>query len=155
MAKNMEERAMRGKRRHSYKQRFHLTKDVALAALVLAIDSAVLLVSNLVLLPLDLTKRIRQRLRPARYSRVVRAPSTRLRRLAELCFSKKVYGLVFEPILSDLQVEYFEALAEGDRWKARFALVRGYWAFWTAVGAQLPVSLFRIVFEMWKATKIG
>jgi hypothetical protein len=83
------------------------------------------------------------------------APGFRLRRLAQLWFSKKVYTFVFEPVLSDLQHEYVEALAEHDRWKSHFALARGYWAFWLAVVAQLPVSLLRVVVELWKATRIG
>lgn len=83
-----------------------------------------------------------------------RAPGGRLRRFAQLCYSKKVYDRVFEPILSDLLVEYFEALNERDAIKARFVLLRGYGTFWLAVFAQLPVSLKRLV-ALWLASKIG
>lgn len=84
---------------------------------------------------------------------VTGAPGGRLRRLAELCFSKKVCGVVFYPILSDLQLEYVDALANSDPLKARFVLARGYGAFWLAFVAQLPVSLAKVVVELWIASK--
>jgi hypothetical protein len=77
----------------------------------------------------------------------------RLLRFAELCFSKKTFAQVLEPALSDMQKEHFEALAAGRPWQARMALVRGYWTFWSAVAAQLPISFARRVYEVWKATK--
>jgi len=82
-------------------------------------------------------------------------PGWSLRRFAEFCFSKKTYTQVLEPPLSDMQKEHFEALAAGRLWKARMVLVRGYWSFWSAVGAQLPISFARRIYEVWKATKIG
>jgi len=88
-------------------------------------------------------------------SRVSRAPGWGLRRFAELCFSKKTFIQVLEPPLSDMQKEHFEALAAGRPWKARMVLVRGYWSFWSAVAAQLPISFIRRVYEVWKTTKIG
>jgi hypothetical protein len=84
-----------------------------------------------------------------------RPPGVGLRRFAELCFSKKTFTQVLEPALSDMQKEHFEALAAGRRWQARIVLVRGYWSFWSAVAAQLPISFARRVYEVWKATKTG
>lgn len=84
-----------------------------------------------------------------------RPPGWGLRHFAELCFSKKTFTQVLEPALSDMQKEYFEALAARRPWQARIVLVRGYWAFWSAVAAQLPISFARRVYEVWKATKTG
>lgn len=95
--------------------------------------------------------RLVQRLRTP----ITHPPGWNLHRLAELCFSKKTYTKVLEPALSDMQKEHFEALAAGRSWKARMVLVRGYWSFWSAVAAQLPISLARRVYEVWKATKTG
>ncbi|HET9229059.1 MAG TPA: hypothetical protein VFR31_20445, partial [Thermoanaerobaculia bacterium] len=74
------------------------------------------------------------------------------RRFAEFCFSKKTYTEVLEPVLSDMQKEHFEALAAGRTWKARVILARGYWAFWSAVFAQLT-PLAQLIVKIWKATK--
>ena len=84
-----------------------------------------------------------------------RPPGWGLRRFAEFCFSQKTYTQVLEPTLNDMQKEHFEALAAGRPWKARMVLVRGYWSFWSAVVAQLPISLARRVYEVWKSTKAG
>jgi hypothetical protein len=86
---------------------------------------------------------------------VSRPPGWNLRRFAELCFSKKTFTHVLEPALSDMQTEHFEALAAGRPWKARMVLVRGYFSFWSAVAAQLPISFARRIYEVWKATKTG
>jgi hypothetical protein len=87
--------------------------------------------------------------------RLSQPPGWNLRRFAELCFSKKTFTQVLEPALSDMQKEHFDALAAGRPWQARMALVRGYWSFWSAVAAQLPISFARRIYEVWKATKTG
>jgi hypothetical protein len=81
------------------------------------------------------------------------APGWGLRRFAETCFSQKTFTEVLEPILSGLQKEHFEALAAGRPWKACMVLVRGYFSFWSTVVAQLPLSLARLIYEIWKSTK--
>jgi hypothetical protein len=91
----------------------------------------------------------------AKVSRLSRPPGWRLRRFAEFFFSKKTFTEILEPTLSDMQKEHFEALAADRPWKARMVLVRGHWSFWSAVVAQLPISLARRVYEVWKATKTG
>lgn len=86
---------------------------------------------------------------------VARPPGWKLRHFAKLCFSKKTYTQVLEPALCDLEKEYFDALHACGPRQARMSLVRNYWAFWSAVVTQLPISLARRVYEVWKATKIG
>jgi hypothetical protein len=86
---------------------------------------------------------------------IYRAPGWSLRRLAVFVFSNKVYSLVFKPTLADLEKEYLEALAEERKHKARWVVVRGYWSFWTAFVAQLPISSLRLLIEAWKASKLG
>jgi hypothetical protein len=90
-----------------------------------------------------------------RSSRLFRPPGYSLQNFAELCFSKKTFTQVLEPALSDMQKEHFEALAADRPWKARMVLARGYWSFWSAIAAQLPISFARRVYEVWKATKTG
>lgn len=84
-----------------------------------------------------------------------RPPGWRLHCFAETWFSKKTFTQVLEPILSDMQLEYFEALAAKRPWKARIVLLRGYLSFWSAVVAQAPLSVLSLLYKVWKTTKIG
>jgi hypothetical protein len=79
------------------------------------------------------------------------SPGWRLHRLAAWWFSPKTFRLVFEPTLSDMQVEYIEALKVAALHKARWIRLRGYLTFWTHVFAQIPVSLIRMLMLLWKA----
>jgi hypothetical protein len=54
-----------------------------------------------------------------------------------------------------MEEEHFDALQAHRPWQARMALVRGYWSFWSAVLAQLPISFARRIYEVWKTTKTG
>jgi hypothetical protein len=78
-------------------------------------------------------------------------PGWRLRDWAETVFSRKTYTTILEPILRDLLDDYCKALKEGRPSKARFVCLRGYWSFWAAVLAQLPISALKVVFQIWKA----
>lgn len=84
-------------------------------------------------------------------SRIATPPGMHLRAFADAVFSPKTRRLVLEPTLCDLYDEYCEALKEGRPWKARWASARGYWSFWSAAVAQLPVSLARKLLDIWKA----
>lgn len=77
-------------------------------------------------------------------------PGTHLRSFASAVFSKRSFQLVIEPTLRDLLDEYCEALSEGHPRKARWACLRGYFSFWSAVLAQIPVSLTKLIFTVWK-----
>ena len=85
--------------------------------------------------------------------RVQAPPGLHLRALAEFFFSPKVYGEILEPNLRDLFDEYCAALSlrQGHHWKARWVRVRGYWAFCSAVVAQMPISAFKLIYKIWKA----
>ncbi len=91
-------------------------------------------------------------LRAKRGGKVYSAPGWRLDHLAKTIYSLKTYEEVFEPTLVDLKMEYPRALIEG-LWKARWVRIRGYWSFWSAVVAQLPLSIMKIIYEIWKIGK--
>lgn len=83
-------------------------------------------------------------------STIVKPPGYALARLAEFIYSRRTYTQVFLPILSDLQLEYQEALA-ARRWqKARWVTMRGRWHFIAAALARIPASLTRLVASLWK-----
>ena len=73
--------------------------------------------------------------------RKVRRPvGSSLRGVAEFLFSKKSYEQIYDPLISDLRVEYCEALASNRRWKARWVRARGYGSFLTAGLAHAAAS---------------
>jgi len=95
---------------------------------------------------------MREKTRERREAKLIQgAPGYRLRALAEFFFSPKVYQEIFEPTLRDLYDEYCEALNAGRPKKAAWVRVRGYWSFWSAFIAQLPISTVKIVYRIWKA----
>lgn len=73
------------------------------------------------------------------------------RLLASTVLSREAYVNVLEPTLRDMYDEYREALNQGHHWKARWVVVRGYWSFWSALGAQLPRSIMSRIYALWKA----
>jgi hypothetical protein len=79
-------------------------------------------------------------------------PGFRLRAFAKFVFSHKTYSEIHEPTLRDLWEEYCEVV-ETRPWKARWVCVRGYWSFWSTVFAQLPISLVKTIYKIWKATR--
>jgi hypothetical protein len=84
--------------------------------------------------------------------RISRPPGSRLSALADFFCSPKTMERVVLPILSDLQTEHFDALAEGKTAKARGICVRGYGSFWMAL------SFYKVVkrlMEIWKISKLG
>lgn len=85
--------------------------------------------------------------------RKVRRPvGSSLRGIAEFVFSKKSYEQIYAPLISDLRVEYCEALDENRTWKAGWVRARGYGSFLTAglahaaaSGGHLVVRVCRII----------
>jgi hypothetical protein len=88
-----------------------------------------------------------------RKNRIQAPPGLRLQAVAEFFFSPRTYKEILEPTLRDLFVEYCEALLINRPWKVRWVRIRGYWSFWSAVVAQLPISAVKMVYTIWKATR--
>ncbi len=65
------------------------------------------------------------------------APGFKLRCLASWIFSQQTFENVFEEILTDLLLEYLEALNQGQVWRAHWVRTRGYTNFWQAAGMQV------------------
>jgi len=78
------------------------------------------------------------------------APGWRLHRLAAWIFSRRTFEEILEPVLSDLQEEFFEALSQGARRKAQWVRVRGYCNFWINVVLMVPVTVTRTLVALWK-----
>jgi hypothetical protein len=86
-----------------------------------------------------------------RSARVRRAPGALVLDISEFLFSPKTLRMVVNPIIADMQVEYFAALAAGQRYKAIWICVRGYWSLVKALGL---FSLVRTVAEVWRKISI-
>jgi hypothetical protein len=79
------------------------------------------------------------------------APGSRLGKLAKFVYSKKTYERVFEPIISDMRLEYNEALAGREHWHARWIHVRCSIAFCIAIMAKHWVSVAKLIQRIWTA----
>jgi len=60
---------------------------------------------------------------------IKKPPGTFLNRSAEFLFSKKAYCHIFQPMISDMREEYFEALEEGRTAKAKWINARSWCTF--------------------------
>jgi len=76
-----------------------------------------------------------------------------LHRIGSVVFTRCTFDRVIEPVLSDLQIDYYEALNEGATYKARWVRCRGHANFWICISAQLPISLSQRVVALWKASR--
>jgi hypothetical protein len=88
--------------------------------------------------------------RPARPKRInIQAPPGQtLHRIASFVFSKRTFSRVLEPVLADMQLEYIEALAAGERLRGGWIRLRGYLAFSVAVTFKTGVGRFTRL--LWK-----
>jgi hypothetical protein len=87
--------------------------------------------------------------------RIHRMPGYGLARISKLIYSKKTFEEVFEPAISDMQVEYLEAIEQGELHKAKWVVLRGRFSFWSTIISFLPVSLLRRCTEIWKTIGSG
>lgn len=96
-----------------------------------------------------ITTRSQQERQPGR---IYRPPGHLLSAFADFFCSPKTVERVLAPIISDLQVEYVEALAAGRTVKARWVRARGYWAFFKAVALY---SLLKALVDVWRKLSAG
>lgn len=85
-----------------------------------------------------------------RTGKVTLAPGSRLHDLAGFFYSRKTMARVFDPMLADMREEYFETLANGRKWRARWVLLSYYWAFAKVLPIHALVGLGKQVVDLWK-----
>jgi|HubBroStandDraft_6_1064221.scaffolds.fasta_scaffold387399_2 hypothetical protein len=88
----------------------------------------------------------------ANSKRIIRPPGSGLNSAAEFLFSRKTMERVVNPVISDLQMEYCEALAANRRVKAIWVQIRGYWSFFKTVGLY---SVLKAFVEIWRKVSAG
>ena len=79
-------------------------------------------------------------------------PGASLNALADFFCSPKTMERIVRPIISDMQFEYFKALAEKRKAKAIWIRIRGCWGFWKALGIYTVV---KNLVEIWKISGMG
>lgn len=79
--------------------------------------------------------------------RISSPPGTFLRSLADFFAYEKTTRLILNPIIADMQEEYFQALSVGRLWKARWIRLRGCYAFWQSWGIS---GFLKIASVIWK-----
>lgn len=82
--------------------------------------------------------------------RLAKPPGGLLLGMAEFFYSKGTFERIFQPTISDMREEYFEALSADRRWKARLVVLRGYLAYLSAAALHAPLSLVRVLGAIWR-----
>lgn len=75
-----------------------------------------------------------------REKNIVSSPNTKLLIVSSFFYSRKNQIEIFEPVASDWQEEYFEALFKKEIWKARWINVRYTYAFLAAMWQKSPIG---------------
>lgn len=76
--------------------------------------------------------------------RFERAPGSNYLSLAEFFYSPKAVEEIFKPIVADWRTEYFNALEQKRKWKARWISIRYHYRFIQVIGLSKVFSLIRI-----------
>jgi hypothetical protein len=107
-----------------------------------SVTAALLFPFVLLKLTLTVILRLNQKIRP---KAIGNAPGAKLLRIADFLCSSKSVKLTFEPLIGDLQSEYFEALTKQRIWKARWVRLRYCFAFLGAMGLNKIFSVVKVI----------
>ena len=83
---------------------------------------------------------------------IIYPPGSSLIKIISFLFAKKTVDRIFESIIADMNVEYFDALDNGFEWKARWIHFRGVLTVFSKAITLLPMSLLDALI---KINKIG
>jgi len=75
---------------------------------------------------------------------IKQAPGSRFRSIVTFLYSQKTVEEVFDPLIADWRFEYFEALDQKRRWKARWISVRYVYSLLMAMGLSRVFSFFKV-----------
>lgn len=85
-----------------------------------------------------------------RNSRLANAPGDKLSKLVQFIYTKKTFERVFVPTIADGREEYFEALAAGENWKAKWRHLQIYLSVLSAVVVWFGTSVVKRFSVFWK-----
>lgn len=76
-------------------------------------------------------------------TKVILPPGAKISKIIEFLYTKKVKERVFDPIIADMHVEYFEALDNNLKWKMRWIHLRGIINLFIAVISKFIFSYIK------------
>ena len=82
--------------------------------------------------------------------KIIRPPGDKLFNILEFLYTKKNFERIFEPMIADMQEEYFEALSAKRIWKTRWIHLRGIISLLVAITYHPTVSLMKRISHYWK-----
>ena len=82
--------------------------------------------------------------------RVERAPGSTILNLLAKLLPKKFHKAVIEPTVSDMQDEYVDALAAGNKWHRRWIWWRGHFSVLLALLVGAKVGIIKKFVDVWK-----
>jgi hypothetical protein len=80
-------------------------------------------------------------------------PGSKILRFVDFFFSPKTVERTFKPLVADLQLEYFEAISLGMKWKARWIRVRYSYRAIMAMGPSKVWELAKMFLPSGKSEK--
>jgi len=90
-------------------------------------------------------------LREMRKSAVICAPGRWIRAVTECLFARQTFEGVFAPLLADQAKEWSDAIVQGRPWKACWIRLRYAYLFARHFVLQSPLSMLKVVLEVWRA----
>lgn len=84
---------------------------------------------------------------------IFKPPGSTFLNFANFLYSKKTYKKIFEPIISDMREEYFEALQDNRKWKARYIKIIYSISFIQTMIAHAGISVFKLAKDIWKISQ--
>src|SRR6266508_2210507 len=79
-------------------------------------------------------------------------PGTHLRSFASRVCSRPTMDRLIDPVIADMQCEHEQATRKGQRWRRRWTLLEGYFAFWSVLAVHVPVVWTRRITREWAAS---
>ncbi len=56
---------------------------------------------------------------------------------------------LIDPVIADMQCEHEQATRKGQRWRRRWTLLEGYFAFWRVLAVHVPVVWTSRIMREW------
>jgi hypothetical protein len=82
--------------------------------------------------------------RPAKI-KIARPPGLLMLRVSRFLMRPEAFSRYVVPFVADIQHEYFEAWKSGERWRARWAVLRGYWHILWPLAAGIAATVRALV----------
>ncbi len=76
-------------------------------------------------------------------------PGTTILRISRFIYTQKTFNRIFEPTIADMREEYFEAIQNEEKLKAKWINIRGHLIFVQTMIAHAGVSVVKLAKNIW------